>query len=39
MKQTLPQPLYWTDFEDLCKNLFGELWKCPLTIKKKWTSR
>jgi hypothetical protein len=32
-KKQLPKPEYWTDFEDLCKKLWGEIWKCP-EIKK-----
>jgi hypothetical protein len=34
MKKQLPKPEYWQDFEDLCKNLWGQLWDIPLKIKK-----
>lgn len=27
------KPEHWQDFEDLCKKLWGEIWKCP-SIKK-----
>ena len=32
-KQQLRKPEYWQDFENLCKKLWGEVWKCP-EIKK-----
>ena len=32
-KQQLRKPEYWQDFENLCKKLWGEIWKCP-EIKK-----
>jgi len=32
-KQQLRKPKYWQDFENLCKKLWGEIWKCP-EIKK-----
>lgn len=34
MKKNIRKPTYWTDFEDLCKKLFGEIWQCPYSIKK-----
>ncbi|MBC8415010.1 MAG: hypothetical protein H8E11_01115 [Candidatus Cloacimonetes bacterium] len=34
MKKSIRQPENWQDFESLCKKLFGELWGCPLKIKK-----
>jgi hypothetical protein len=34
MKKSLRKPANWPDFEDLCKKLFGEIWKCNYTIKK-----
>ena len=34
MKKQLPKPENWQDFEDLCKMLWGEIWKIPLKIKK-----
>jgi hypothetical protein len=34
MKKSIPPPENWQDFESLCKKLFGEMWQCPLTIKK-----
>jgi hypothetical protein len=34
MKKTIRKPTYWTDFEDLCKKLFGEIWQCAYSIKK-----
>jgi hypothetical protein len=34
MKKQMPPPSNWQDFEDLCKRLFGEMWKCPHTIRK-----
>ena len=33
MKKTMRKPEHWQDFEDLCKKLWGEIWKCP-SIKK-----
>src|ERR1043166_5148228 len=33
----LRPPEYWTDFEDLCKKLWGEIWRCP-EIKKNGRS-
>lgn len=38
MKKTLRKPEYWQEFENLCKKLFGEIWGCPLTIKKNGRS-
>ncbi|WP_281228074.1 hypothetical protein [Flavobacterium aquiphilum] len=38
MKKQLPKPEYWQDFEDLCKNLWGQLWGIPLKIKKNGRS-
>ena len=29
ISQTLPRPENWSDFEDLCKRLWGEVWECP----------
>jgi len=34
MKKAIRPPENWQDFETLCKKLFGEIWGCPLTIKK-----
>lgn len=34
MKKSLRKPTYWSDFEDLCKKLFGEIWQSPYSIKK-----
>ena len=34
MKKDLRKPVYWQDFEDLCKVLWGELFNCSDTIKK-----
>lgn len=34
MKKQYPPPSYWQDFEDLCKQIFGEIWNCKHTIKK-----
>ena len=34
MKKAIRPPENWQDFETLCKKLFGEIWKCPHTIKK-----
>lgn len=34
MKKILLPPENWQDFETLCKKLFGEIWKCPDTVKK-----
>jgi len=34
MKKTIRKPIYWSDFEDLCKKLFGEIWQCTYSIKK-----
>jgi hypothetical protein len=34
MKKSILQPENWQDFESLCKKLFGEIWNCPLKIKK-----
>lgn len=31
--KTIQKPRNWQDFERLCKKLFGELWRCPSTIK------
>ena len=28
-KQQLRKPENWHDFENLCKKLWGEIWKCP----------
>lgn len=28
ISQTLPKPANWSDFEDLCKKLWGEIWEC-----------
>lgn len=36
-KQQLRKPENWTDFENLCKKLWGEIWKCP-EIKKNGRS-
>lgn len=33
IKQQLRKPENWQDFENLCKKLWGEIWKCP-EIKK-----
>ncbi|MBE0392186.1 hypothetical protein [Flavobacterium sp. PL002] len=38
MKKQLLKPEYWQDFEDLCKNLWGDLWSIPLKIKKNGRS-
>ncbi len=27
MKKNIRKPTYWTDFEDLCKKLFGETFR------------
>lgn len=37
MKQQLRKPENWQDFEELCKVLWGEVWKCP-EIKKNGRS-
>jgi hypothetical protein len=34
MKKAIRPPENWQDFETLCKKLYGEIWKCPHTIKK-----
>lgn len=34
MKKSIRPPENWQDFESLCKKLFGELWACPMKIKK-----
>lgn len=34
MKKQLPKPENWQDFESLCKELWGEIWKIPNKIKK-----
>lgn len=34
MKKQIPPPSNWQDFEDLCKEVFGEIWSCKYTIKK-----
>lgn len=34
MKKQIPPPSNWQDFEDLCKQIFGEIWGCKYTIKK-----
>ena len=36
-KQQLRKPENWADFENLCKKLWGEIWKCP-EIKKNGRS-
>lgn len=36
-KQQLRKPENWPDFENLCKKLWGEIWKCP-EIKKNGRS-
>src|SRR5690349_3199888 len=36
-KQQLRKPENWQDFENLCKKLWGEVWKCP-EIKKNGRS-
>jgi len=36
-KQQLRKPENWIDFENLCKKLWGEIWKCP-EIKKNGRS-
>ncbi|GIQ60537.1 hypothetical protein Flavo103_36730 [Flavobacterium collinsii] len=36
-KQQLRKPENWSDFENLCKKLWGEIWKCP-EIKKNGRS-
>jgi hypothetical protein len=36
-KHKVPKPEYWTDFEDLCKHLWGEVWG-DLGIKKNGRS-
>lgn len=33
-KTQLRKPENWQDFERLCKVLWGEIWKCPDTIKR-----
>lgn len=38
MKKQLPKPQHWQDFEDLCKNLWGDLLGIPLKIKKNGRS-
>lgn len=32
-KKIIPKPVYWTDFEDLCKRLWAEIWQYPETKK------
>src|SRR6185312_4096037 len=32
-KKVIPKPVYWTDFEDLCKRLWTEIWQYPETKK------
>lgn len=34
MKKFIRPPENWQDFESLCKKLFGEMWECPLKIKR-----
>jgi hypothetical protein len=34
IKKEIRKPLNWVDFEDLCKNLWGEIWEIPDKIKK-----
>jgi hypothetical protein len=34
MKKTIQKPQHWPDFEDLCKQLWGEIWCIPMKIKK-----
>lgn len=34
MKKQLQKPAHWQDFEDLCKELWGDLLNIPLKIKK-----
>ncbi|MFY0607071.1 MAG: hypothetical protein JXR10_10165 [Cyclobacteriaceae bacterium] len=34
LKKFIRPPENWQDFETLCKKLFGEIWGCPMTIKK-----
>lgn len=33
MKKTMPKPVNWQDFEELCKKLWRDIWECP-SIKK-----
>lgn len=34
MKKTIQKPENWQDFETLCKQLWGEVWRIPMKIKK-----
>src|SRR5574344_868206 len=34
----LRKPENWQDFERLCKKLWGEIWKCPTSIKRNGRS-
>lgn len=38
MKQIIRKPIYWQDFEDLCKVLWGEIWGVQDKIKKNGRS-
>lgn len=38
MKKSVPKPIYWPDFEDLCKKLWGAEWQIPSKIKKNGRS-
>jgi hypothetical protein len=33
MKQQIPKPENWQDFESLCKKVWGEIWQCPEIAK------